>query len=191
MATQAPERQRNANRIEPENSRTYVLREFRTADNRQAGILFEYCHSQTLDALTPEQQELCREAIRRQVEGPLADISKQYATAPNHFIVACPADQHDEIAGYCAVVHHDAEVAELKNVVVSPEHQGNGIAGMLLDEAEDRARRDGHSRMKLWTYRHLAVALGMYERRNYRYCELDTHEKTEAMLGPVGMDKQL
>ena len=191
MATQIQDRERAQTRNETGNSRTYILREFRTEDSRQAGILFEYCHSQTLDALTPEQRELCQAAIRRQVEGPLANIGKEYAAAPNHFIVACPAEQPETIAGYCAVVHHDAELAELKNVVVSPDHQGHGIAAMLLHEAEHSARRDGHSRMKLWSYRHLTVALRMYERRNYRYCEIDTHEETEEALGPVGMEKTL
>jgi hypothetical protein len=77
----------------------------------------------------------------------------------------------DEVAGFLAYEHRDGEVA-LMHTVVDPAHEGQGVAGRLVQAAVDAAREQGTpvlpycSYVRGWLGRHPeAVDLVPAERR--------------------------
>lgn len=56
----------------------------------------------------------------------------------------------------------------IHRLAVHPERQGHGIGRMLMDHAENHARENGFSCIRLDTYTGNPRALAMYARRGYR-----------------------
>ena len=56
----------------------------------------------------------------------------------------------------------------LRGMAVLPEHQGSGIAGMLLEAAENELRAKGCSEVTLDTTEPLQRAVRFYEKHGYR-----------------------
>ena len=102
----------------------------------------------------------------------LTDVRRYYMSEGSNFFVVCPESNPGEVAGYAAVCKREGGKAELKNVIVSPDHQGRGLGCLLVPAVEDYVVAQGYHTIELWTYAHLATATGMYERRGYRQGEL-------------------
>jgi len=60
----------------------------------------------------------------------------------------------------------DELLGEIVALFVDPVAQGAGLGGMLLTEAEDALRAQGHRDAVLWTLE-TALARGLYERRGW------------------------
>lgn len=56
----------------------------------------------------------------------------------------------------------------IHRLALHPEWQGRGIGSMLMDHAEDHARQNGFSCIRLDTYTGTPRALAMYARRGYQ-----------------------
>ncbi len=57
---------------------------------------------------------------------------------------------------------------EFRLLSVLPEHRNKGIANVLIDACEARARHDNEEAITLHTTRFMSVAKAMYERRGYQ-----------------------
>ena len=130
-------------------------------------------------------------AVADEARTKLTNLREGYAAPPNRFFIASKTDEPGEIAGFCALVRIDETTAGLKNVVVSPRHQGQGIARLLMEAFEGHARGDGYSRATLWTYSNLKVAMGMYRRRGWTDVPIELKPDMITGLEPVAMELQL
>jgi len=70
---------------------------------------------------------------------------------------------NDAKAGFAALARKDGE-AYLEQISVLPAHMRRGVGAMLMATAIEWARRDGHRRLWLTTYDHLAWNAPYYER---------------------------
>ena len=66
------------------------------------------------------------------------DVGQSYDSPPNRFIIVAPLDWPDQMAAFCALVRHEQERVELKNVVVNPANQGQRLGTMLMDATPGR-----------------------------------------------------
>ncbi len=57
---------------------------------------------------------------------------------------------------------------EFRLLSVLPEHRNKGLANLLIEACEERARRDNEEAISLHTTRFMSVAKAMYERRAYQ-----------------------
>lgn len=62
---------------------------------------------------------------------------------------------------------HDPDSAEIKRLFVVPSQRGRGLARLLLDEVERRARERGYRRLVLETGSRQPEAIALYESRGY------------------------
>lgn len=171
--------------------RTYTLRQFQPGDQEQIRSLFIETHLHAAAHLPERLLDLCRIAIAGEISTKLGNIRDAYAAHPNHAFIASPDDAPGQVAGFCALVRQDSRRAELKNVVVSPVHQGQGLATMLMKAFEETAKRDGYEKAVLWTYQHLEIATAMYRRRGYVEGPLTPHTEMIMELQPLYMELDL
>ena len=143
----------------------YAFRDLRPDDMTPIQELFAATHLDAMRGLPPDRHALGRRAIDNEIDTQLGDIARHYGTPPNRWFLLAAGDQ--TVAAFCALVQVDDRTAELKNVVVSPEHQGQGLGRQLMEAVEAHARAAGYGRIMLKTYAHLTVATGMYRRRGY------------------------
>lgn len=86
--------------------------------------------------------------------------------------------------GLCRLsVEYNDNIAYLSDVIVYPDHQGQGIGNMLLEAAESEARRMGAIEIHLWTIPG-SWMIGWYGRHGYLYQWTDKN-------GNVVMKKRL
>ena len=57
------------------------------------------------------------------------------------------------VAGFCAAVHRTNETVEVKNLIVSPSHQGAGVGRLLMGALEQHFSDTGYGDARLWTCR--------------------------------------
>ena len=170
---------------------SYYIRPFRQSDTQQVRDLFVETHDHAMAELSADLRQLVRIAMAGEVGSRLSDPQRYYADPPNHFILICPAEQPEEVAAYCALVRLNEREVELKNVIAAPKRQGAGLGTMLMDAAEEQARKDDYERIVLWTYAHLKVATGIYLRRGYQEKPLVRHPDMMMELQPLYMELQL
>lgn len=70
------------------------------------------------------------------------------------------------LAGY-VVAHGEGDHLHVENIAVLPGLHGQGIGGMLLDDAERRARAAGLAAVELYTNAAMTENLAFYPRRGY------------------------
>jgi GNAT superfamily N-acetyltransferase len=71
------------------------------------------------------------------------------------------ADRDGEIVAGLIMTFNS--VAMLSNIAVHPQAQGNGLGRRLLDFAEQQAKEQGFSRMRLATHRLLTENISLYQ----------------------------
>jgi putative acetyltransferase len=81
-------------------------------------------------------------------------------------------DEGGAATGMGALKRHGEQLGEVKRMFTQPEVRGCGLAGSIVREIEDRARRDGLKRLALETgaVEAFAPAWRVYERQGFRRC---------------------
>ncbi len=75
------------------------------------------------------------------------------------------------------------EFPRIRLLSVPPQHRNKGIANLLINSCEQRARSEGYKTIALHTTALMTIARQMYERRGYvRYPEIDTELNSGMML---------
>ena len=131
--------------------------------------------------------------IRRARDGDAQDlfglVTLCFAEYPG-----CFTDPHDDMADLLRPAHHAAEngvdffvieddggrvcaciamdnpapqTIEIHRLYVRPDCRGRGLARMLVDHVEDRARAAGATRISLWSDTRFLNAHALYEKRGY------------------------
>jgi len=96
------------------------------------------------------------------------------------------AERDGELAGIL-VLDQNAEGFLLENVAVDPAHKGKGLGRMLLERADDEARRAGYDSIYLYTHEKMIENQALYAKLGY----VEYDRRTEAGLARVYMRKQL
>jgi GNAT superfamily N-acetyltransferase len=78
------------------------------------------------------------------------------------------------LVGFVVLLDHDGYLL-LDNVAVAPTVQGSGVGALLLELAEQQARRRGYGEIRLYTNEAMTENLTYYPRRGYR----ETHRAVE------------
>lgn len=89
--------------------------------------------------------------------GDLADVEGSYAA----FFVA---ERDGEIVGTAGLTGHGS----LERLYVLPAARGAGLGSALLNAVVDEARRQGHTRLEIWSDKLLVDAHRLYERHGAR-----------------------
>jgi len=81
-----------------------------------------------------------------------------------HIIVAV---RGEEVVGVCALLRVDADTFELVKMAVAESARGLGIGSLVGEEAVERARRAGASRLILESNTVLAPAIALYRKLGF------------------------
>lgn len=114
--------------------------------------------------------------------GPMLDDYDEVVRRHRAFV----AEREGAVVGVLVLVATGGGLL-LDNVAVRPEHQGKGLGRRLVELAESEARRDGCSRLDLYTHELMTENLAMYERLGY----VETERRTVKGYRRVYMRKAL
>jgi len=92
-----------------------------------------------------------------------------------------------EVIGCVGLAPVTPGVFELVKMAVSPDHQGHGTGGRLIEAALGRARRLGAHRIVLESNARLASAVRLYERAGFRHLGADEREPSPYVRADVAM----
>ncbi len=87
--------------------------------------------------------------------------------------VVLVAERDGEVVGVCQLIEfrhlqeHGGRCAELESVHVHPDHRSQGIGGLLVETAVERARADGCYRVQLTSNAARTDARRFYERHGF------------------------
>jgi GNAT superfamily N-acetyltransferase len=95
--------------------------------------------------------------------GPTA-APEEFVAPAGLFLVGYDGDSPVTCGGFKRLSTSDVEV---KRLYVAPEARGTGLAGVLLDTLESRARDVGYERVRLDTGDDQPTALRLYRTRGY------------------------
>jgi len=70
------------------------------------------------------------------------------------------------VVGFAVLENHDGALM-LDNIAIDPAGQGKGYGRLLLDFAEDEAKRRGYSAVELYTNEVMVENLALYLKRGY------------------------
>lgn len=96
-----------------------------------------------------------------------AEVLKSYASAGRSWVVA---DDQDRPLGYVVVDIVDGS-AHIGQISIDPEHQGRGLARMLLGRVERWAARQGMTSMTLTTFAQVSWNRPLYEHLGFTVVE--------------------
>ncbi len=83
--------------------------------------------------------------------------------------------------------HSKENTARLRWFIVPESVQGEGVGGILLDQAIQHCRSKGFATVYLWTFGGLAAARQLYERQGFRL----TESKPSTEWGPEIIEQKL
>jgi GNAT superfamily N-acetyltransferase len=98
------------------------------------------------------------------VAGICAELVKNYQPEWERCWIAELAGQR---VGSVFVVRKDAQTAQLRMLILTPEARGQGLGARLTDEAIGFARTKGYAKMVLWTNACLTAARAIYQQRGF------------------------
>jgi len=81
------------------------------------------------------------------------------------------AERNREKLGTVTIVDAGDKVAQLRCLLVEPKARGLGIGQKLIEECIRFSKRNGYTRMKLWTQSHLHAARHLYEKAGFKIVE--------------------
>jgi GNAT superfamily N-acetyltransferase len=91
--------------------------------------------------------------------------------------------------GCASFKRYDETTAEVKRVFLHPEYRGQGLSKHLMNALEEKALRDGFSRLILETGDLLVEATGLYKKIGFEIIE--NYEPYKDMKGSVCMRKKI
>jgi GNAT superfamily N-acetyltransferase len=86
------------------------------------------------------------------------------------------AELNGQRVGSVFVVKKDAETAQLRMLILTPEVRGLGLGVRLTDEAIAFARLKGYKSMVLWTNSCLLAARAIYEKRGFKLTQSEPYQ---------------
>ena len=78
---------------------------------------------------------------------------------------------------------------EIKRLWVEPEYRGKHIASELMERLEDRAEREGCTRLILQTRPQMEEAVSLYTKRGYK--RIDNYPPYDKLEGAICFDKRI
>ena len=101
-------------------------------------------------------------------------LSSEFAAPAGAFLLVV----RDGVTVGCAGLRrHDEQTAELKRMYVRPAYRRQGLARLLLDAVEERARRLGYRQLILETGVLQPQAMALYASHGYRSAETFGHQR--------------
>jgi len=98
------------------------------------------------------------------------------------------AEMDGAIVGVCALMAIADGTAEIKNVAVREDMQGNGIGKRLLLHAIDHARQRGFRTLEIGTGNAGLMQLGLYQRLGFEMVSIDRDFFARNYPGPIFED---
>ncbi len=77
----------------------------------------------------------------------------------------------EDIKGCIALVHRDAQTAQLRYFITRPDYRGRGLGKQLFQLCMDHIYMRGYSRAYLWTSANLTTAAGLYRKAGFQKTE--------------------
>ena len=111
-------------------------------------------------------------------EGLIARIYSEFHAAPDDPPRALwVADRGGQVLGSVFVTPHATRpsTAQLRMLYVEPAARGAGIGTMMVAQSIDFARRNGYSRLRLWTQSVLTSARRIYSAAGFKLVESGPH----------------
>ena len=78
---------------------------------------------------------------------------------------------------------------EIKRLWVEPEYRGNHIASELMERLEERAEREGCTRLILQTRPQMEEAVSLYKKRGYKL--IDNYPPYDKLEGAICFEKRI
>ena len=122
----------------------------------------------TLDD-APRLREIARAAYAKYIERMGREprpMTADYSAQVRDLDVTV-AERDGEIVGYVALMLDPELGLTVENLGVDPAHQGAGIGRVLLEHAEDEARRRGHDAIALYTHETMTENQAIYVHVGY------------------------
>jgi ribosomal protein S18 acetylase RimI-like enzyme len=92
---------------------------------------------------------------------------RRFVTAPSATLMV--AEESGKLAGYVLVLYRPgSKLARLYSIAVAPHIGRRGLGPLLLEAAENAARRRGRRAMRLEVHQHNTRAIVRYEKSGYR-----------------------
>ena len=124
----------------------------------------------------PELRERFEQYIRTSIDGEMSRLSEVFAEARrNAFWVVVAGEA---IIGMFGIESRSDECTELRRMYLDPRRRGQGIAQLMLDCAERRARELGFAKLILSTAEVQKAAIAFYHKSGY---SLAKTERADAM----------
>ncbi|WP_227355914.1 GNAT family N-acetyltransferase [Haladaptatus salinisoli] len=108
-------------------------------------------------------------------DADLTNISECYLDVGGEFLVGLIDEQIIAIGGFQP---QENKTAELRRMRVHPDHQQHGYGAQLLGTLEERARKQGFTRIVLETNAYLRAAQKLYENYGYKESHRERHPMT-------------
>ncbi len=149
------------------------IRQFRPDDAEAVRDLFS--HAQDDFAESYLDNEADREGFHEYIDGALnhdlAHVEQSYLQRPSsNFWVA---ELDGQLVGSIGAYRRDDAEAEIRRLAVDRTARRQGVASLLLDQAEDFCRDAGYARAIVWTANHMTAAIAFLKHRGYH--ELEDH----------------
>jgi ribosomal protein S18 acetylase RimI-like enzyme len=126
-----------------------------TLDTRvRPGELADIAALSALENRVFTTDRLTRRSLRRFLASPAADL--------------LVAEHAGSLAGYVLVLFRaNSGIARVYSLAVAPRHEGRGVGSLLIEAAEEAARRRGCIRLRLEVHENNARAIARYRKSGY------------------------
>ncbi len=116
----------------------------------------------------PTIERIVRDAYTKYIErigkppGPMLDDYRHHIRAHQAWVL-----EDNGIAGVIVLLPEDAHLL-LDNVAVDPARHGSGLGRILMEFAQNEARRRGYDELRLYTHAKMTENVAMYPRLGWQ-----------------------